>query len=417
METCLYMKTLVVKKNDLYWFCLGLFWILENLAPHSTISQIAMVIMLIGVGGYCFKHKKMEISPVLISYCLVIVLQFVYILLGKVASESVTMSNLGTMLICLLCGIVIYTFFSNTGNMDSIGSFFIYTGMISLVIVMYLCRESLVTGRMAHAYGAGAVSYYFMGNPVAISSNGIATYSCFGFFFALIKYAKDKNIKWLIFTGIFIIGVVLTGSRKGILMLGAFWVIYEIIIKKNRAIVLKIFGMIAALILGYIAITKIPVFRNIIGERLEDLLLKMFTGATVTEGSMTARARYALYAREIISQEYLFGKGLGWFKSVYGNVTENNYYELIVGCGIVGLALNYSFVIAVLKKLHRFKYDKMCVAMSMVLAVLLVMEWGSVVYLSRDTLIYESLFFITVKHANAKKCKKNCQELVSDNDK
>lgn len=408
------MKKLVVRKNDLCWLSLGLFWILENLAPHSSASQGAMAIMLVSVGLYCFQHKKLEISPVLISYSMVIGLQVLYILLGKVSRESITLNNIETMLICLLCGMVIYTFLYNAEDIDKIGSFFIYTGIISLVTVMYLCRGSLLTGRMAHAYGEGAVSYYFMGKPVAISSNGIATYSCFGFFFALIKYAKDKNIKWLIFTRIFIIGVVLTGSRKGILMLGAFWVIYEIIIKKNRAIVLKIFGMIAALILSYIAITKIPVFRNIIGERLEDLLLKMFTGATVTEGSMTARARYALYAREIISQEYLFGKGLGWFKSVYGNVTENNYYELIVGCGIVGLALNYSFVIAVLKKLHRFKYDKMCVAMSMVLAVLLVMEWGSVVYLSRDTLIYESLFFITVKYANAKKCKKNCQELASD---
>lgn len=408
------MKKLVVRKTDLCWLSLSLFWILENLAPHSSVSQGAMAIMLVSIGLYCFQHKKLEISPVLISYSMVIVLQTLYILLGKVSREAITINNIETMLICLLCGIVIYTFLYNAEDMDKIGSFFIYTGIISLVIVMYLCRGSLLTGRMAHAYGEGAVSYYFMGKPVAISSNGIATYSCFGFFFALIKYAKDKNIKWLIFSGIFIIGVVLTGSRKGILMLGAFWAIYEIIIKKNRAIVLKIFGMIVALILGYIAITRIPVFRNIIGERLEDLLLKMFTGATVTEGSMTARARYALYAREIISQEYLFGKGLGWFKSVYGNVTENNYYELIVGCGIVGLALNYSFVIAVLKKIHRFKYDKMCVAMSMVLVVLLIMEWGSVVYLSRDTLIYESLFFIAVKFANAQKCKKNCQELASD---
>lgn len=397
------MKKLVINKTDLCWLCLGLFWILENLAPHSTASQIAMVIMLAGVGIYCVQHKKIMISPVLISYSLLILLQLLYVIIGEVAKESVTINNLETMLICLLCGIVIYTFLYNAGDMDSIGTFFIYTGIISLVIVMFLCRGSLLTGRMAHAYGEGAVSYYFLGKPVAISSNGIATYSCFGFFFALIKYTKDKKMRWLLYSGIFIIGVVLTGSRKGILMLGAYWAIYEIIIKKNKALVLKIFGMIVALIVGYMAITKIPVFRSIIGERLEDLFLKMFTGATVTEGSMTARARYATYAREIISQEYIFGKGLGWFKSVYGNVTENNYFELIVGCGIGGLVLNYSFVISVLKKLQRFRYDKMCVAMSLVLAVLLIMEWGSVVYLSRDTLIYESLFFIAVKYANVQK--------------
>lgn len=394
------MKTIKVRKTDLCWFWLGLFWVLENLAPHSTISQISMVVMLVSVGLYCFQHRKMEISPVLISYSMVIVLQFLYVLFGKAVNESVTINNLETMLICLLCGIVIYTFLCNTVDMDSIGSFFIYTGIISLVIVMYLCRGSLLTGRMAHAYGEGAVSYYFLGKPVAISSNGIATYSCFGFFFALIKYAKDKKIRWLLCSGIFVIGVVLTGSRKGILMLGAFWAIYEIIIKRNKEIVLKVLGMIIALIIGYIAITKIPVFRNIIGERLEDLLLKVFTGATVTEGSMTARARYASYARDIISQEFIFGKGLGWFKFAYGNVTENNYYELVVGCGIVGLILNYSFVITVLKKLYRYRYDKMCVAMALVLTVLLIMEWGSVVYLSRNTLIYESLFFIAAKHAN-----------------
>ena len=390
---------LVLKKTNIFWFCLGLFWILENLAPHSTLSQVSMVIMMVSLGTYCLHQRKLKISPVLTSYSIVIILQVFYVLSGLVVNASVTIDDIVTMLICLTSGILIYSFFYTIGDEDAIGDFFIYTGFVSLIIVMFLCRDSILTGRMAHAYGEDAISYYFLGKPVAISSNGIATYSCFGFFFCTNKHYKDKKIRWLFVNVVFIIGIILTGSRKGILMLAALWMICEIVIKKNRVIAFKVVCIIAALTIGYIAIIRIPVLRNIIGERLEDLLLNILTGATVSEGSMTARARYASYARDIISQNYLLGNGLGWFKSVYGNVTENNYYELLVGCGILGLIFNYTFVIPLIRKMYRFRYNKMCFAMGLVVVVMLIMQWGSVVYLSRSTLIYESLFFITADRA------------------
>ena len=390
------MKELTIKKVDICWFSLCFFWILENLAPHSTGSQIGMLLMVLILGIYCVLHKKIKASPVIYAYIGLIAVQSIYLVFGFVADKNVTANNIQTMVICAVCDILIYTFLAMAGTRERVENFTIYTGLISLVVVMWLCRNSLFTGRMAHAYGEGAVSYYFLGKPVAISSNSVATYSCFGFFFSLLKFSDEKKLKWLIYDAIFVIGVILTGSRKGILMLVAFWIIYELIIKANKDIVLKAVGIALAIILGYIVITSVPVFRNIIGERLEDLLVSKLMGVSVSEGSISARARYASYAVDLIKQHSVCGKGLGWFKSVYGNVTENNYYELLVGCGIFGLIMNYAFVPNAIRNICRYKENPYCFAMGMTLIILLFVEWGSVVYLSRDTMIYESLFYLAL---------------------
>lgn len=394
--SCKQRISLVITKEKICWIVVAIFWILENITPHSTISQISMLVMAGVLGIYCFSHKRIKMSPVSCSYMLLIVLQFVYWSFGAVMDRNVTGSNLQTMIICLVCSILIYSFLSLKGTNDKIGTFLIYTGLISLLTVMWLCRNSLFTGRMAHAYGKDAVSYYFLGRPVGISSNSIATYSCFGFIFSLIKYSNEKKVKWLVYDAVFLVGIILTGSRKGLLMMGAFWIIYELIIKKNRDVVLKAIGIILAVLAGYIIVTSVPALRNIIGERLEELIVNKLTGKAVSEGSITARARYASYAVEIIKHKYLLGNGLGWFKSVYGNVTENNYYELLVGCGIFGLLVNYSFVPNAIRLMFIHKKNAYCLAMGMVLIVLLIIEWGSVEYLSWDTIIYKSLFYLAV---------------------
>lgn len=399
---------IAIRKADIFWLFLAIYWILENLAPHSLISQLGMVMMIIVLTLYCFVHKKINISPVLYSYLGLIVLQGVYCILGFPLDLSVTLNNLQTMIICAISGIVMYTFMCSVDDIDKLESFFIYTGLISLLIVFFLCRDNLFIGRMAHAYGEGSVSYYLFGMPVSISSNGIATYSCFGAFFSLIKYYKERSKKFLIYIFIFVVGIALTGSRKGLLMLAAFWGIYEMAIKGNKKYILNLIKIGVSVILGFIIITKIPALYAIIGERLEDLLINKFTGQSVSEGSMSARARYAAYAVEIIKNNYLFGNGLGWFKSIYGNVTENNYYELLVGCGVFGLLVNYSFIPNFLKRLYRYRKNPYCYAMGLVLIVILIMEWGSVVYLSRDMLIFESLFYILLwRNKCGDKCVRN----------
>lgn len=384
------------KKNTLYWCALALFWILENLAPHSTVSQAVMIVMLSSLGIYLFNKQRLEFSPVLIAYCGLVVLQILYIFLDMPISSSVTWSNLKTMFINVLCCLVIYSFLAIEYSYDKVENFFIYTALISIFIVIFLSRDTLLTGRMAHAYGADAVSYYFFGKPVSISSNGIATYCCYGFFFSLCRFDRSIKKRYLLYSAIFIIGVVLTGSRKGILMMAAFWGIYQLFYKKNSFLMAKLFAICVAVLAGYFIIIKVPVLYEIIGYRLQALFDTLMMVEQVTEGSISARMRYASYAKQAIQQYFWFGNGLGWFKSVYGNVTENNYYELIVGCGIFGLLINYSFVPSAVKRVWYYRDNRLCFTQFVMLIILLVMQWGSVVYLSRNVLIYQSLFFLTV---------------------
>lgn len=390
------MKDIKIKRKSIYWFFLSVFWIMENIAPHTIYSQVTMVLMVIFLSLYIIQYKFIKISPVMMSFFVLIILQLLFIVFGFVKNTNVTLENVQTMAICFICGILIYSFLSAEGKKDKVIEFFLYTGLISLLIVIYLCKDVLFIKRLAHAYGEGEVSYYFLGHPIALSSNSIATYSSISFFCALLKYNSNHNFKYIIFALLLAFSIFLTGSRKGILLLICFYCIYQFIIKENRSFTYKIVALILILFIGYYALLKIPSLKNIIGDRLNSLLLKLFTNETTTEGSISARTRYAFYAREVIKNNSFYGNGLGWFKYTFGNVTENNYYELMVGCGILGLIANYSFVPNALINIIKFNKDKICLSFGLILFVLLVIQLGSVVYLSKDILIYESLLYIFI---------------------
>lgn len=311
-----------------------------------------------------------------------------------------TLLNIKTMGINFIYLIATYTFMVRSQKQEKIEKILIWSAFISLLIVMIINYDSLLTGRLAHAYGEGAVSYYIFGTPVAIASNKIATYSAIGFYFSLYYFGEKKEKLYGICIALFGAGIILTGSRKGILMGIMLYCIYSLIYgDKHKFINLMKSIVVIAVIL--FLIIKLPPLRLIMGERLESLFLDLL-GYDTIEGSISARTRYAAYAVEMIKERKWVGYGLGYFKKLYGNVTENNYYEMLVGGGIIGLIINYIYVPFIFIKVFKTHTKEILMYLG-IFSSMMFIQWGSVIYLDRASLLFSMLIFVVLrKHTNKK---------------
>ena len=384
-------KLSINKLAALFFF---IYILTDNMMPHTQYSQISLFIYL-GISlVYFFTKLKIYLNPLIISYGVLIIYQVILGCSMIAVDSNETFLSIKTMCINFIYLIATYTFMVRSPKLEIIEKILIWSAFISLLIVMLINYDSLLTGRLAHAYGEGAVSYYIFGTPVAIASNKIATYSAIGLFFSLYYFGVKKEKLYSICIAIFGIGIILTGSRKGILMGIMLYCVYILIYGgKNKVFNLMKLIIVTGLIL--LLILKVPTLYSVMGERLEALFLN-FLGYETAEGSISARARYGAYAVEMIKKRKWFGYGLGYFKELYGNVTENNYYEMLVGGGIIGLIINYSYVPFTVVKVLK-THNKEIMKYLGIFSSMIFIQWGSVIYLDRASLMFLMLIFVVLR--------------------
>lgn len=392
------METLQKKKinNNIIFITIGIYLFFGNVANYSIYSNLS-IILLVGVSAiYILNNKKIYLNIYFLLYVIFMIYQLFLAFSGIAVYEHETIKNIQTMLINLVILMCLYNVIIYTKNMKGFMKVYILISTFSLAVIMFLQRGNLLSGRLAHSWGEDSVSYYFLGKPIAISSNGIAFFSSIAALFSIYFFIKENKKIYLILAIYLTIGVILTGSRKGILIL-ALYSAFIINLMFKRKILLKI--LIITIVIGgiWILITNVPVLYDIIGERLIDLI-NLFFGEATTEGSIVARERFKSYALEWISQRPWMGYGSGAFKYIYENVTESNYLEMMVSGGSIGTILYYLYTIPVINRFFKAKEkDNILKILFFILISLLIIDYGSVTYLSRNSLIVIIMYFAYLK--------------------
>ena len=387
-------------KNDFFnlilMLVLFLYFFFSNLSNHNIYSDIAIIILSSFSLILILNKKKFRIDSYFIIYLLFIMYQFLLIVLGQIYNFNATIKVLSTLIINFFIMIMIYNIAIDIGDINKILNIYIYTSFFSLLIIMILLRNSLFTGRLAHAYGENSVSFYFLGNAIGISSNSIAFYCSVSFLLSIHYYFKNKQLRFLLISILLAIGSILTGSRKGILLL-FIYSFYFINYNFKKNIVKKVIIGILVSILIYYVVIKIPVFYNIIGERLIALIKKIL-GKVTNEGSIYAREKYKNYALKLIPKEIIFGYGAGYFSYRYGNVTEINYLEILMTGGILGLCLYYlNYLIIYLRYIKNRAYmSNITNILFIVFLSILIYDIGSVTYAVRNILIVIVFFVASI---------------------
>lgn len=272
------------------------------------------------------------------------------------------------------------------------------------IVVAYFCRSkahffSILKGFVAGGVASSLVVLYFQHNLIGIKRLGgdiygsamefsggliVSIISC------IILYAEKKEKKYIVIALLFLILCAFSGSRSALLVPILFCAFFYAIFKQN-IFKLFFFFIFLAIFSGliYIASQKIPAVYDIVGKRIEQLVVDQSE-----DGSLTERKIMKNIAIESWMEQPLIGYGLyGFGKKLhqrYGvNVFSHCDYTEILSCfGIIGACLFYIPMIRTFVKKRNYLIARNNILKSALLAflIILVIRIGS------------SIFFMNVRN-------------------
>lgn len=398
------LKLKKIKLNNKYsitWLFLFLFLCMQfALNGHTIFSHITYILFvgMVFVTLIFKKFLKIYYTQYFNLYILFMLYNFILVAFGLTDYGNTAISRLIYMFVNLIFYIALYNFIIESSNRELLFKITVYASVLSLIFIM-VNVEDIWTGRLGHTMTSEEPSFYVYGIPLYLSGNSISTFTDIGALFSLYLAGIHKKRIYFI-TYIFLaFGTLLSGSRKGLLLLVLFTVFAVYMYFKGANWSKTIKFIILMIIIGFI-IMRIPVFYNLIGKRTE-ALIGAFFGMDVEEASMDNRMYLASLAREYIYQKPILGWGLGSF-SVMANSkysVDNNYLDILVSCGVIGLFIYYSYVVVAVKKFFYAVKRKVSIetkTMFYVLLCFLILDLGSVVYNIRNQLMWVVIYFAFV---------------------
>ena len=203
-----------------------------------------------------------------------------------------------------------------------------------------------------------------------------------------------------------VIFIAATGSRKALVLfvLGIYCIFFLRYSSKNWLLnILRYLFIFSLLVISIRLLLEIPIFDTV--KHRMDLMFNLFTGSGKIDTSTLERQWYIHIGWEQFKQTPWLGIGIGasreLLKIATGNYTymHNNYVELLACGGVVGFCVYYfmfGYILIRLFQQHHLqcKETDVCIILSV---LLLIMDWGSVSYYSKNTYFYLMLFFLQIK--------------------
>lgn len=232
------------------------------------------------------------------------------------------------------------------------------------------------------ARGAGGLNANYLGMYAATAAN-LALYHW---------HHGQKNQHWYLFlSGVCAIIALLSFSRKALIFL-ALPVLVQFILKhKNPWKILGgLLASVAIVAAGLFAVFNIDALYHSIGTRIEPII-NSFMGESFEDSSVSARNSFIKYGQGFFMARPVVGAGLNNFKNLIASAkpfgmtdvyAHNNYIELGVDLGIIGLIIYYSLYFTII--IHGLKDYKTLESTQLLwlslLITLMVCEYGIVSY-------------------------------------
>jgi len=226
--------------------------------------------------------------------------------------------------------------------------------------------------------------------------NAIGLILGIGLTFVVYFIIEENKLVYLISIISILPTILLTGSRKSFLFV--FMNILIVLFLKNKDNWKKILKFIISasiiILLGYYLTFNIPIFYEILGERIKNLF-NFFSHEGTSEGSINTRWIMIKFGYEIFKKRPLFGYGIGNFAVAYaqkiGGVftySHNNFIELLTGIGIFGTIIYYYmqirliFILCLNSKYKNLNYYFLAILFSYI-----VLSVGLIYYYSKHFMI------------------------------
>ncbi|MCX6083313.1 MAG: hypothetical protein NTW32_27615 [Chloroflexi bacterium] len=355
--------------NYIGWNSLGL----------DIISRIFLYLFLALTCFFIFvKGRQITISLFSVWY-------FAFGILGLISSsfaiiDSYAFRAFYDILIAWIVTFAFIQFARSLSIIKLIFSFFSYAGTILIILL-------LITGDINS--GNERLGYKNFNNP-----NTLGLYLMISLFCILwlLIYGNRKLflINIIIASGLLYV-TALSGGRKYFASPGLFLFILLVLRSakgKKITFILNIIIFILIILLVIFTIMNIPVLYNLIGSRFESYISFLYGDIAHADGSAIIRSKMIQMGWEsYFPGKPFFGYGLDNFRVLFSGIyrdlyAHNNYVEILVDLGLIGLILYYSFYCYLLIVLLRMDNDSTGIRNFFIafLLTLLVFEWGAVTY-------------------------------------
>lgn len=238
-----------------------------------------------------------------------------------------------------------------------------------------------------------------IGERIGVSASG--NVDVFGMYlgvmsiFTLYKLIVKKNRIYLFPYILQVCFMLLTGSKQALLYI---IISYIMFIKYSyKANIAKYIVPLMIAIIAVVAIFSVPALYNLVGHRIEIMLVSFGVNIVGIESSRSTDVRMGMIVRafELFLQNPIFGGGWGFFTKFSGfNVySHTTYTEILVTYGIFGFVLYYSRFYKNTFRLFKIKKREPVEQLAVVLMVSILAADIARITFSQTALNYVIVFF------------------------
>ncbi len=240
-----------------------------------------------------------------------------------------------------------------------------------------------------------------VGDAIGLNSNTVGLNAAFATMFCLFLSNNTKRPLYYLFTVVFIVVALFSGSRKALfLVLAGIVLILSFSHKGFKGLAAAISSIIIVAIIIW-AIMNVPALYDVLGYRVDKLL-----GNAGYDGSAAEREWYRSYAQDMFLNSSIVGYGFNGFLSEMQRIgywhqayCHCNQWELLADLGIIGFTLYYSIFIMIGKGfINKIKMNGANSLFGLIMLLLIfVSDYGYVSFMGVDIYLYITLLFCLEK--------------------
>lgn len=343
------MNSLKIKANDISFIAMFVAFLCATNGELSNTSNVIIYYLpyVLCLGAYLLEilPKRKVVLPSYIIWRICILVILILSSLYAINSSSTTLPIkryiLQTFVVLLICEKCL----GSRKNIVKLVKLLISSLVINTVYV-FLTMDVLALGS-GQRLGVSTINDAWNANNIGVMASFAIVFSIYYYMFIYDNRTVTGKVFFVCILAFFGVAVMLSGSRKALLL--AFIVLFGYILQTSQShIVRNIIIVLSAGSLGIYLLFNIPFFYDNIGYRFESFLL-MLRGAG-GDKSILGRQDMVEVGLRVFWDRPVLGYGINCFKDVYGAISgrvvyaHNNYIELLVDVGIVGVIIYYAYL-------------------------------------------------------------------------
>lgn len=396
------MSLLKITRNSICNFCISVFVLVSIYTDNNAIMIFSITLLFACV---LFSNDiKLRWNVYFTLECLFLLYCVMQLIFESVAVPSISFSMTRRLIINFTSEIVIYNLLLHTKSPSLLYKKYTKPFIVAMLILigLGLATGTILSGRFSTAGADISIAGIKISVGVGTTIGYLA--AC-AFAMAFITYIFEKKKIYVLFAAIMLVLVLLSGTRKVLLLCGFVFIFIPTVQSKNIQRLVKILKYGALALFVIILVMKVPYLYSVLGIRLERTIQGFVTGEVV-DNSEIIRKGLRVTAMNAIAQKPLYGWGLASFKELFGNgiYSHSNYVEIFYSCGIVGGLIFYSrYVYLLVSMLISLKHSKnesekyyLMSGLVLFLSLAVMEYWQVTYYLEKFTLIY--VFMVTLSY-------------------